>query len=92
MDTTQQWRDKIAAVVPPSVDTKGVCDIVEGIEGQRPSEDTVRRWPLRYKLIGRVRRYEIDDVIAHVRQRYEQAPARVAAVSRRRPAAGAKAA
>jgi hypothetical protein len=65
---------KLAAVKqPPTVDTEGACDIVEELEGQRPAEETVRRWPLRYKLIGRVRRYEVDDVIAHVRQRYEQA-------------------
>ena len=75
---------KLAAVKqPPTVDTEGACDIVEELEGQRPAQETVRRWPLRYKLIGRVRRYEVDDVIAHVRQRYERAPVRVATRSRR---------
>jgi hypothetical protein len=75
---------KLAAVEqPPTVDTEGACDIVEELEGQRPAQETVRRWPLRYKLIGRVRRYEVDDVIAHVRQRYERAPVRIAARSQR---------
>ena len=44
------------------------------------------RWPLRYKIIGRKRIYEVADVIAHRRQRYEQAPMRRAAVLRRRRA------
>ena len=67
---------------PPTVDTRGVCEIVEALEGQRPSSETVRRWPIRYRVVGRVRRYEVDDVIAHVRQRYEHSPVRVAARSR----------
>ena len=67
---------------PPTVDTRGVCEIVEELVGQRLSPETVRRWPIRYRVVGRVRRYEVDDVIAHVRQRYEHAPVRVAASSR----------
>jgi hypothetical protein len=71
---------------PATVDTAGVCEIVEGLEGQKPAEETVRRWPLRYKIIGRKRIYEVADIIAHRRQRYEQAPVRRAAVPRRRAA------
>ena len=67
---------------PTTVDTAGVCEIVAELEGQKPSQETVRRWPLRDKLIGRTRRYDVDHVIAHVRQRYERAPVRVAACSR----------
>ena len=75
----------LAAVeLPPTVDTEGACKIIEELEGQRPAEETVRRWPIPYRLIGRVRRYEVDDVIAHARQRFKQAPIRVAARSQRR--------
>jgi hypothetical protein len=76
----------LAAVERPStVDTDGVCEIVEELEGKKPSPETVRRWPIEYRLVGGVRIYEVPRVIAHVRQRYEQAPVRVAARSQRRP-------
>ena len=78
-------RTLAAVELPPTVDTEGACKIIEELEGQRPSEETVRRWPIEYRLVGRVRRYEVDRVIAHVRQRYEQAPVRVAARTQRRP-------
>ena len=74
----------LAAVdLPATVDTEGACEIIEELEGQRPSRETVRRWPIRYRLRGRTRIYEVDDVIAHARKRYEQAPVRVATRSRR---------
>jgi hypothetical protein len=82
---------KLAAVErSPTVDTLGLCEIVEELEGYKPSQETVRRWPIKYKLVGRIRRYEVDHVIAFVRHRYEQAPVRVAAaaVSRRRTPPG----
>ena len=84
MSTSPQWRDKIAAVVPATVDTAGACKIVGEIEGREPSKETLRRWPIRYRLPGRIRVYEVDDVIAHARKRFEQAPVRVAARSHRR--------
>ena len=88
MNASSPWGDIIAAAgLPPTTDTKGVCDIIEAIEGDRPSEDTVRRWDdLKYRLRGRKRTYEVDDVIAKARARFEQAPVRRAAVSRRHPA------
>jgi hypothetical protein len=86
MSTSPQWREKIIAVVPATVDTEAACKIVGEIEGREPSPETLRRWPIRYRLLGRIRVYEVDDVIAHARERFEQAPVRVAAVSRRRPA------
>jgi hypothetical protein len=71
---------------PARVDTAGVVEIVEELEGQKVAEETVRRWPLCYKIIGRKRIYEVADVIAHRRQRFDQAPVRVAAVAGRRAA------
>jgi hypothetical protein len=45
MKASPPWGDIVtAAGLPPTTDTKGVCDIIEAIEGDRPSEDTVRRW------------------------------------------------
>ncbi len=78
MNTSPPWGDIIAAAgLPPTTDTKGVCDIIEAIEGDRPSEDTVRRWDdPEYRLRGRKRTYEVDDVIAKARARFEQAPMR----------------
>ena len=86
MNTIPHWRDKIAAAaVPATVDTAGACKIVGEIEGREPSPNTLRRWPIPYRLPGRIRIYEIDAVIDHARQRFKQAPMRVAAGSQRRP-------
>ena len=85
MNTVPQWRDKIAAVVPATVDTAGACKIVGEIEGREPSKETLRRWPIRYRLPGRIRIYEVDAVIDHARQRFKQAPMRVAGRSQHRP-------
>jgi hypothetical protein len=90
MSTSPQWRDKIAAVVRDTVDTAGACKIVGEIEGREPSKETLRRWPIRYRLPGRIRVYEVDDVIAHARERFEKAPVRIARSQRRLAAAPAK--
>jgi hypothetical protein len=72
--------EKIAAAKPPvRVDTEGACRIVEEIEGRRPAKETLRRWRIPYRLIGRTRIYEVDDVIEHARSRYQTAPVRLAA-------------
>ena len=93
MSISPPWRDTVADVdYPPVVDSDGACEIIERFEGQRPSPNTIRRWPLQYKLLGRKRMYEVEAVIAYVRQRYDEAPVRRAAVSRRRSAASENAA
>ncbi len=69
---------------PVTVDTEGACQIVEQIEGVKPAGETLRRWPLKYKLIGRTRHYEVDHVIEHARARYRNAPVRMAAAARSR--------
>jgi hypothetical protein len=74
---------KIAAAEQPvTVDTQGACQIVEEIEGRKPAPETLRRWPIPYKLIGRTRIYEADNVIQHARNRYKNAPVRVASAAR----------
>ena len=82
MNTSPQWRDKIAAAVPATVDTREACRIVGEIEGREPSPETLRRWQIPYRLRGRTRTYEVDAVIAHARQRFEQAPIRRASRAR----------
>lgn len=84
MNTGPNWRNKIAAVVPATVDTESACKIVGEIEGREPSPETFRRWPIQYRLRGRIRIYEVDDIIDHARERFEQAPVRVAAAARRK--------
>jgi hypothetical protein len=88
MNISQQWLDKIvAAAIPATTNTQGVCDIIEAIEGKRPAKNTVRRWEdLKYRIRGRERTYEVDDVIAKARKRLLDAPVRRAAVSRHRAA------
>jgi hypothetical protein len=37
---------------------------------------TFRRFPIGYVIVGRERRYRVDDVIAYARKRLEEAPMR----------------
>jgi hypothetical protein len=73
---------RLAAVErPATVDSDGLIEIVAELEGWEPSVETVRRWEIPYRLVGRKRHYDVDRAIAYVRQRYEQAPVRVATPS-----------
>jgi hypothetical protein len=83
------WLDAAVnkANVPQTVDTETAIEIHARVTGEEPSEETYRRFPFPYRLIGRERRYTVDDVVAFAKQRFEQAPVRRsgASVTRRRP-------
>lgn len=87
-ETGVAWLDAAVnkANVPQTVDTQTAIDIHSRITGEEPSEETYRRFPVPYRLIGRERRYTVDDVVTYAKQRFEQAPIRrSASVTRRRP-------
>jgi hypothetical protein len=83
------WLDAAVskANVPQTVDTETAIEIHLRITGEELSDETYRRFPVRYRLIGRERRYTVDDVVAYAKQRFEQAPVRRsgASIIRRRP-------
>jgi hypothetical protein len=72
------WLDAAVnkANVPKSVDTETAIEIHLRITGEDPSVETYRRFPVPYRLIGRERRYTVDDVVAFAKKRFEQAPVR----------------
>ena len=88
-ETGVSWLDAAVskANVPQTVDTETAIEIHLRITGEELSDETYRRFPVPYRLIGRERRYTVDDVVNYAKQRFEQAPVRRsgASVTRRRP-------
>jgi hypothetical protein len=88
-ETGVSWLDAAVskANVPQTVDTETAIEIHLRITGEELSDETYRRFPVTYRLIGRERRYTVDDVVAYAKHRFEQAPVRRsgASVTRRRP-------
>ena len=82
------WRDTVADVDHLLVvDSDGACEIIVGTpkaKGHRPTRFGDGRFNT---SSGRKRMYEVEAVIAYVRQRYDEAPVRQPPVSRRRSAA-----
>jgi hypothetical protein len=73
--TEISWLDELreGAGVAATVDTEGATLIHGGVAGGVVSVHTYRRWPVSYKIIGRSRRYKIDDVVAHAKKCIEDA-------------------
>jgi hypothetical protein len=87
-ETGVSWLDAAVskANVPQTVDTETAIEIHLRITGEELSGETYRRFPVPYRLIGRERRYTVDDVVAYSKQRFDQAPVRRggASITRRR--------
>jgi hypothetical protein len=79
------WLDKAVAdaQLPQTVDTEGGCLIVGQLEGHVPSTETFRRWPIKYRLVGKVRLYEVEHVLEFVRTRFRATPVRLPAAQPR---------
>jgi hypothetical protein len=95
-ETGVSWLDAAVnnANVPQTVDTETAIEIHLRITGEEPAVETYRRFEVAYRLIGRERRYTVDDVVAFAKKRFEQAPVRRsgASIPRRRPGAATPAA
>jgi hypothetical protein len=85
MPTGVSWVDAAVkrADLPPMSDLEGGLLIYNQVACDSASLHTFRRYPIPYKLIGRSRRYLVDDIIAFARKRLEEAPTRTPAPRRR---------
>jgi hypothetical protein len=79
------WLDRAVAdaKLPQTVDTEGGCLIVGQLEGRVPSPETFRRWPIKYRLVGKIRLYEVEHVLEFVRKRFKETPLRLPAAQSR---------
>jgi hypothetical protein len=78
MPTGVSWVDAALerAGLPPMADLEGGLLIYNNVACDSVSVHTFRRYPIPYKLIGRTRRYVVDDIIAFARKRLAEAPVR----------------
>ena len=72
------WIDAIAARanLPQLTDLGGALIVYNNLTCSGASLHTFRRFPIGYVIVGRERRYRVDDVIAYARKRLEEAPVR----------------
>jgi hypothetical protein len=76
------WRDRLDKLVkdaglPQMADLEGALEIYNEVACDSISVHTFRRYPIRYKIVGRSRRYLVSDVLDFARKRLEAAPVRV---------------
>ena len=72
------WLDAIAerANLPQLTDLGGALIVYNNLTCSDDSVHTFRRRPIPYVMVGRERRYKVDDVIDFARRRIEEAPVR----------------
>jgi hypothetical protein len=85
------WLDAIAerANLPQLTDLGGALIVYNNLTCSGDSVHTFRRRPIPYVMVGRERRYKVDDVIDFARKRLGEAPVRMPAprrYGRRKPA------
>ena len=80
------WIDAIAARanLPQLTDLGGALIVYNNLTCSDASLHTFRRFPIGYVIVGRERRYRVDDVIAFARQQLAEAPVRKPAARSKR--------
>ena len=75
---TTNWRDAIAerAKLPQLTDLGGARIAYNDLTCSSYTEHAFRRLPIPYQILGRERRYRVDDVIAYARKQLAEAPMR----------------
>src|SRR5580704_1831776 len=75
----QPWLKKIvgAAGLPSSLNREGGAIALGKLLGRPVSPETLRRWPIPYKVVAGCARYEVSDLIAFAKAQYENAPRRM---------------
>jgi hypothetical protein len=75
----QPWIKEIraAAGLPDSLDREGGAIALGELLGRPVSGETMRRWPIPYKVIAGCARYEVSDLIAYAKAQIENAPRRI---------------
>jgi hypothetical protein len=85
MPTDISWID--AAVersgLSPMADLEGGLEIYNAVACDSVSVHAFRRYPIPYKIIGRSRRYVVDDIIAFAKKRLAEAPVRTPTTRKR---------
>ena len=78
MKTASNWLGEIVerANLPQLTDLGGALIVYNNLTCSGASVHTFRRFPIGYVIVGRERRYRVDDVIAYARKRLEEAPLR----------------
>ena len=76
--TGVDWLDEIVdrANLPLRLDRGAAAITLGRLLGDVVSVNTLRRWPIPYKLIGRSARYQADDLIAFAHKRIAETPLR----------------
>jgi hypothetical protein len=76
--TASNWLGEIVerANLPQLTDLGGALIVYNNLTCSGASVHTFRRFPIGYVIVGRERRYRVDDVIAYARKRLEEAPLR----------------
>jgi hypothetical protein len=75
----QPWLKEIVgtAGLPNSLDREGGAIALGKLLGRPVSPETLRRWPIPYKVVAGCARYEVSDLIAYAKAQYENAPRRM---------------
>lgn len=78
MKTASNWLGEIVerANLPQLTDLGGALIVYNNLTCSGASVHTFRRFPIGYVIVGRERRYRVDDVIAYARKRLDEAPLR----------------
>jgi hypothetical protein len=76
--TASNWLGEIVerANLPQLTDLGGALIVYNNLTCSGASVHTFRRFPIGYVIVGRERRYRVDDVIAYARKRLDEAPLR----------------
>jgi hypothetical protein len=77
--TDQPWLREIVehAALAKSIDREGAALALAKLLGRPISPETVRRWPIPYRVVAGCARYEVSDLIAYARLQYGTAPRRM---------------
>jgi hypothetical protein len=77
--TDQPWLEEIVqrAALAKTLDREGSARALGKLLGRPVSPETVRRWPIPYKVVASCARYEVSDLIAYARLQYVNAPRRM---------------
>jgi hypothetical protein len=79
VNSASGWLDVIAARanLPQLTDLGGAVIVYNNLTCSSASVHTFRRFPIAYVLVGRERRYKVDDIIAFAKKRLAEAPVRM---------------
>jgi hypothetical protein len=77
-NTGIRWVDAIVdkAGLPEAVDRESAALVMARLLRRPVAAETIRRWPVPYKLVAGTALYDPADLIAHARRAYAEAPPR----------------